>query len=154
MAEPQLNRYIEFLEALTPARLNELDQYVSGDVRFADPFHDVVGQRAMLAIFEHMFKSVQDLRFRASGRSISGDHGFFAWVLEGRLGKRPWRVSGVTEVVFNEEGRVCAHLDHWDAASQLYERFPLIGPLLRLLRLRIARPVRNGKHLGPPPASS
>ena len=51
---------------------------------------------------------------------------------------KPWKVEGLTEVKFGEDGRVSLHIEHWDAARQLYEHFPLIGPLLRHLRRRIA----------------
>ena len=137
--EQRLDRYIAILEALRPSNLDSLRDVVTDDVRFSDPFHDTTGREAMAAIFERMFDDVADLRFRAERRSASIDHGFFSWVLEGRLGGRPWRVSGVTEVTFApDEERIAAHIDHWDAAAQLYERFPLIGPLLRHLRRRIA----------------
>lgn len=134
----RLDRYIGFLENLTRAKLTRLGDFVTPDVRFADPFHDVTGREAMRAIFERMFEDVGDLRFRAHTRSASDEFGFFSWVLEGRLGNRPWRATGITEVAFCDDGAIRAHIDHWDAASQLYERFPLIGPLLRQLRRRIA----------------
>ena len=137
--EQRLDRYIAILEALKPSNLDSLREIVADDVRFSDPFHDVSGRETMVEIFERMFADVADLRFQAVRRSASIDHGFFSWLLEGSLSGRPWRVSGVTEVTFRpDDGRIAAHIDHWDAASQLYERFPLIGWLLRHLRRRIA----------------
>ena len=136
--DQRLDRYIDFLESLTRARLSTLDKFVTPDVRFADPFHDVEGRQAMTAIFERMFEDVSELRFGAGARSSTAHHGFFSWVLEGRLGTRSWRASGVTQVRFSPDGLVCEHIDYWDTATQLYERFPLIGPLLRHLRRRIA----------------
>jgi hypothetical protein len=44
----------------------------------------------------------------------------------------------MTEVHFDQSGKVAAHLDHWDAASQLYEHVPLLGGVLRIIRRRLA----------------
>ncbi len=136
--DQRLDRYIDFLEGLTRASLSTLGDFVTPDVRFADPFHDVEGQQSMAAVFERMFEDVSELRFRAGARSATVEHGFFSWILEGQLGGRAWRASGVTQITFSPEGLVSEHLDYWDTARQLYERFPLIGPLLRQLRRRIA----------------
>jgi hypothetical protein len=39
-------------------------------------------------------------------------------------------------VRFAADGRVGWHRDYWDAAEELYEKLPLIGSLMRLLRRR------------------
>jgi hypothetical protein len=135
-----LKRYIEFLEGLDRAGLRDLDGYVTEDVEFRDPFHDTVGSRALRRIFEDMFEKVSDVRFRVEHRASFETGGFFSWSLEGELRGKPWRVDGITEVAFADDGRVRAHIDQWDAASQFYEHFPLIGPLLRRLRRRVASP--------------
>ena len=49
---------------------------------------------------------------------------------------------GMSEVHFNHDGYVIAHIDHWDSASQLLARLPVIGtiirPVLKLFRVRPA----------------
>jgi hypothetical protein len=32
------------------------------------------------------------------------------------------------------------HLDHWDAAAQVYEQIPLLGSVLRVLRRKLSLP--------------
>jgi hypothetical protein len=44
----------------------------------------------------------------------------------------------MSELRFAADGRVREHIDHWDAAAQVYERLPLIGGLMRLIRRRFA----------------
>ena len=34
-------------------------------------------------------------------------------------------------------GRVVAHRDYWDAAEELYEKLPVLGALMRLLKRRL-----------------
>jgi hypothetical protein len=50
---------------------------------------------------------------------------------------RRFSIDGVSEVAFDEAGKVRSHIDHWDAAGGLYERLPLIGAVLRHLRRRL-----------------
>ena len=47
----------------------------------------------------------------------------------------------MSEVTLAEDGRVLAHIDHWDPAAQLYERVPVLGAVLRMIRRRLAAPV-------------
>ena len=54
----------------------------------------------------------------------------FDCVIRGRL----WQIEGSTHLVFGADGRVVEHRDYWDAAEQLYEKLPLIGGVLRLLK--------------------
>jgi hypothetical protein len=44
----------------------------------------------------------------------------------------------MTEVQFDHQALVAAHLDHWDSGRQLYEKLPGIGFLLRRVRKRLA----------------
>ena len=44
----------------------------------------------------------------------------------------------MSELHFDEAGTLRAHIDHWDAAGQLYEKLPGIGWLLRRIRRRLA----------------
>lgn len=49
-------------------------------------------------------------------------------------------IDGVSEVRFDSVGLITAHIDYWDAARQLYEKLPLLGGVLRMIRHRLAVP--------------
>lgn len=44
-----------------------------------------------------------------------------------------WTFPGMSQLRFNEEGKIIFHFDHWDYA-QLLEKFPGIGGLIRYIR--------------------
>ncbi len=133
------DQYRAFLEGLTPDQLPELGKYVTRDVRFSDPFHDIVGVVEMGAVFYRLFDQVDDVAFTVLDHGTDGNSlWFFRWELIGKLGEKNWKVEGVTHLTFSSDGKVMSHREFWDAASQLYERFPIIGPLLRFCRRRIA----------------
>ena len=50
--------YLDYLENLTAQDIQRLSDYVSPDVRFSDPFHDVRGIAEMAAIFSKLFTNI------------------------------------------------------------------------------------------------
>ncbi len=139
MTEQALDAYIRFYETMSPDSLSGLDGLVTPDVIFRDPFNDVRGPEAMRRIFAHMFEAVAGPRFYVTYRAFDGRVCFLRWRFTGvvaAMGKEPWTVDGVSEIHFEEDGRVSAHLDHWDAAGQFYAKLPLVGPIFRFIRRR------------------
>ncbi|WP_428247119.1 nuclear transport factor 2 family protein [Ferrovibrio sp.] len=136
-----LGRYTAYFEALSPETLSGLRDLVTPDVRFRDPFSEVTGVESMLRIFTAMYEDCTDIRFTISGSVRQQDKAFLIWRFHFKPRRlnvpQPWEVEGVTELHFMPDGRVAAHLDHWDAGSQFYGRLPLLGPVIRFLRRRL-----------------
>ncbi|WP_430398456.1 nuclear transport factor 2 family protein [Ferrovibrio sp.] len=136
-----LDRYAQYYETLSPQSLPALRELVTPDVRFRDPFNEVRGVEPMLRAFAAMYEDCTDVRFIITGSVRQQDKAFLIW----RFYFKPrrlnataaWEVEGVTELHFTPDGRVAAHLDHWDAGGQFYGRLPLIGPVIRFLRRRL-----------------
>lgn len=130
--------YVGFYETLTRERLSELSRFVADDVRFKDPFNDVRGIEAYRTLLAKMFEAIPDVRFTVSHRAVDGDACFLRWQCRGTLRSTPWIVEGMSELRFGADGRVREHIDHWDAAEQFYQRIPIVGWLIRLIRRRVA----------------
>lgn len=126
-------------ETMTPADLDRLPALLSPDARFSDPFNDTVGADAFVDVFRHMYRTVRAPRFVMAGWSLAGRTAYYRWRFEGttRAG-RHLVIEGMSEVLFDEGGLVLAHIDHWDAASQVYAGLPVIGPVIRWIRRRAA----------------
>ena len=132
--------YLVYLENLTAQDIRRLSDYVSTDVRFSDPFHDVRGIAEMAGILSKLFNIVQGISFRVRETGSRDRFYFFRWVLTGTLRRKQWTIEGVTMLELRPVGKIVSHCEYWDSATQVYERFPIIGPLLRMLRARIALP--------------
>lgn len=135
--------YADLLLSLRPETLPEMRLVTTENVRFKDPFHDVQGRGAMLAVLERTFQDIGDMTFSITHRCLApeGDVGFLRWRMTGRLNKlggRAWATDGMTEVHLDTQGMVTAHIDYWDAASGLYEMLPVVGPVMRFIRRRIS----------------
>lgn len=144
-----LTRYARFLERLSEQSLPEFDQYLETDVRFKDPFNDVIGRDEVKRIFRAMVDDLSDLKVSATHVALAPDEatdagrhvGFIHWRMSGhlvRMSNKFFDVTGVTKVELNEAGRVVSHIDYWDVATGLYEMMPLLGPALRWVRRRLA----------------
>jgi steroid Delta-isomerase len=133
--------YVRFYEALSPETVSDLRSVVHEDIHFKDPFSDVVGVATYQALLVGMFNAAPDIRFKVLHCAYDGEVCFLRWDSQGTLrvlGKDPWVVKGMSELRFAEDGRVISHIDHWDAASQFYERIPVLGAILRLIRRSVS----------------
>lgn len=120
-----------YYQELTPATLERLPDFYTGDAFFKDPFNEVRGVEAIRGIFEHMFEQVEEPRFVVTERLADDSSAMLVW--EFRYGKGQ-RIRGVSHLRFADDGRVAYHRDYWDAAEELYMRLPVLGVLLRWLR--------------------
>ena len=133
--------YVAFFETLSPNSLQDLDDLCSADVRFRDPFNDVTGTERFRAVLAKMFRDVADPRFEVTDRATSGQTCYLRWVFTFRSGGpsgRHQRIDGVSEIQFDVTGKVIAHLDYWDPGAHVYERIPLLGALVRIVRRRLS----------------
>ena len=129
-----------FYATLTPASLARLGDFYAADAHFCDPFNDVTGLPAIERIFLHMFATLEAPRFEVTTCLCDGPEAMLGWRFRFGSGASLREISGVSHVRFDASGRVVEHIDHWDAARQLYESVPLLGPILRALRRRLQAP--------------
>ena len=56
-------KYKEFLETTDSSNLDELEKFVSNEVIFRDPLHDVIGLECMANIFKQLFHKIEDVDY-------------------------------------------------------------------------------------------
>jgi len=137
--QTELVRFIQFFETVSPDNVGELVGLYSNDAYFKDPFNEVRGQAAILAIFEHMFNQVQNPRFKISRRILQDDDAFIVWEFHFLMKDKhqtPECIHGSTHLRFAADNKVEYHRDYWDAAEELYEKIPLLGSLMRFVKKR------------------
>lgn len=140
ISDAVVSDYITFFENLTPESLNRFEEVFSGDARFRDPFNDARGVAAVRRVFEKMFDDVDEHKFKVQSYAVNGNSAYLVWVFEiTPKGKtKVWLIEGMSRIDFRDDGKATAHIDYYDAAGQIYEKIPLIGGVLRLMRRKIA----------------
>ncbi|KQY90463.1 MULTISPECIES: nuclear transport factor 2 family protein [Roseateles] len=132
-ADPRAAALIARYETLQSADLDRLIGLYAEDCRFKDPFNDVRGRAALRRVFEHMFETLKAPRFVITTVFVEGDQCFLAWDFHtGDL-----VIRGASHLRFDAAGLVADHRDYWDAAEELYEKLPVLGALMRLLKRRL-----------------
>ncbi len=139
LVDPSVQRIVERFERLSRADLPQLGTLYTDDARFKDPFNEVQGVAAIQALFEHMFESLDDPRFFIRDAIVQGPQCFLSWDFVFRM-KRFRRdellIRGGSHLLLAADGRIREHRDYWDAAEELYEKLPVLGPLMRWLKRR------------------
>ncbi len=143
MTQAAASKYLSFLSRMSAGSVGELATYCAPDVHFRDPFHDVIGVDRYVAVCAAMFEAMHVDAFEVATTHL-GETCCFEWILRYRfrgrlLANAAGSIPGASVVRFNASGLVAAQVDYWDAGV-LYARMPLLGPLVRAVRKRVAGP--------------
>ena len=139
-------KYAALFAALTPDNLTALEASLSAQVVFIDPFNRLEGKEDFIAIFQHMFAVMLAPKFIIQDVAISPNAGYIKWQMTGQLKSRPSfevNLVGMSELVFDENGLLVLHHDHWDSAHQLLSNIPVAGFFIRKLLTLFALPKRH-----------
>lgn len=141
MSREALARLRAYWETLSRERVAAIASVYADDAYFRDPFNEVRGLDALRKVFDHMYDSLDEPRFRIIETILEGDAAVLIWDFEFRVKK--WKpevtqtIHGLSHVRFGPDGRVTYHRDYWDAAGELYAKLPVVGPLMRYLARRM-----------------
>ncbi|MFT6915392.1 MAG: hypothetical protein ACJAWL_001697 [Motiliproteus sp.] len=132
-----LETYIALFNRLDEGEL-VLPDSVSAAIEFSDPFCRLQGRDALASYLQDFAKQVSQPRFEILVRAWDVDTCLLRWNFRGGL-KKPgdWHFPGVSELHFDDAGRVVKHVDHWDSGRYFYARLPLLGWIIRLINGRI-----------------
>ncbi|MCP2072168.1 UNVERIFIED_ORG: hypothetical protein J2Y77_001604 [Pseudomonas lini] len=136
-----LQRFAQAFAELDARRLAELDELYSVDIHFQDPLHRIEGLTALREYFAQLYASASDVRYDFhSFDEVAPGEGYLRWTLHFRhprlAGGAPVALSGCSHLRWTD--RVYHHQDFFDAGALLYEHLPLLGPVIRWLKRRLA----------------
>lgn len=100
---------------------------------FKDPFQEVRGADAIIVIFRHMYATLKHPRFEIIDLIGDDKSGYLRWVFH----YNDTSFEGVSHVIFGKDGKVVSHVDYWDAASNVYEKIPILGWVLHRIKTRL-----------------
>lgn len=133
-----LARHLDWFASLSPQTLDDIDAVYAESATFRDPFQALHGRAAIRALYARMFQRLQAPRFVIGEVVAQGERAFVSWDFSFELGGRAQQIHGGTLLTLAADGRIAAHRDYWDAAEGVYEKLPLVGALLRVIKRRMA----------------
>ena len=138
--ESTVKAYAYFFESISEETpLEAYRELFDEKVYFEDPFQKVTGVRKLYGIFQHMFKTLHNPHFRVDEIICDKRCAYLRWTFSYQRSSKHAveKFTGVSRVQFLESGKVLSHVDYWDAAGNIYEKVPLLGSVLRLIKQRI-----------------
>lgn len=140
MNEPQA-RFIGLYQQLDKQQLHRLPEVYAEQVVFTDPAHCIEGLAALGDYFAALYQRLAYCRFVITSQQQQGLQAWLGWTMtfsHPRLrGGEPVTVEGATRLEFDEAGKVCQHRDYFDLGAMLYEQLPLLGPVVRAIKMRL-----------------
>ena len=132
--------YITFFEKLSRRSIPLLDKVAAPNMYFKDPFNEVHDVEDVKRIFEHMFATLDNPRFKVLDHGFSRKNGnvFLHWIFTFQMKGRKREFEGTSIVTFDDQGRAISHIDYWDAAEHVYEHVPILGKVIRHAKSKLA----------------
>ena len=127
-----------WFETLTPTSLQHIENIYAQTATFRDPFNQVADIESIRRIYQHMFEQLREPRFVIIEKIVEGTGAFMTWQFLFTLRGQAYVIEGGTHFGINEQGLIVLHRDYWDAAQELYEKVPVLGAVLRLLRKKLS----------------
>lgn len=142
---PQVLHLVRRLKAFyadfSADNLAQLDAIYTQDAEFRDPVHTLHGTLALKGYLRRMATNLLAYRMRYLDEQVEPESAWFLWELDFAhrhlKGGKTITVRGMTRVRYT--GKVYYHEDCYDLGGLLYEHVPVLGPLIRGLRSRMAR---------------
>lgn len=132
--------YADFFESITAnTPLEEYAKVFDEKITFEDPFQKVAGIEKVYAVFEHMYDTLYKPSFSVNEIVCENDCVYLRWDFSYQRSPKHKVESftGVSRVQFGQDAKVISHIDYWDAAENIYEKIPLLGSLIRVIKRRI-----------------
>lgn len=114
------------------------------DAWFNDTVATEVGIDAIERYLLKTARGAEAVRATVQDVAVSGPDCYVRWSMEVRTknlaGGKPTMTEGVSQLRFDEQGRIILHQDFWNPAAGIYQHLPLIGPAIRYVNSLIAKP--------------
>ena len=116
-----------------------LNDFYAPEVKFIDPIGEINGLDEMKEYYKKMYEGIKDIKFIFKPHSVTDGRYFFPWDMYLTTPKlnsgEEFMVSGVSEIHF-QGGLVTFHRDYFDMGDFIYERIPLLGRIIKMIKHR------------------
>jgi hypothetical protein len=129
-----------WFQTLSPETLEHVGDIYAQDAVFVDPFNQLEGLASVRAVYQHMFDTLKQPHFVVTTIVESEHDCFMTWDFLFECRGQAQQISGCTQFKLNDHGLIVLHRDFWDAAQKVYEKIPLLGSVVRMIRRKLSLP--------------
>lgn len=121
-----------------PSHPEVLDDFYDPKAVFMDPVVKVEGLKNIRKYYAHVYKNVKSIAFEFGEITGDGSTFFAPWTMTLKVSglnlSKPYEVEGGSLLKFNSKGQVVYHRDYVDLGAMVYEKIPVVGQGIRLLK--------------------
>lgn len=115
-----------------------LSQLYEDSIAFEDPVTNIQGLGNLIKYYSHAYKNVKSIHFQFENFLSDNDQAFASWVMtatvKGLNSERPFRVHGVSQFKFSENGKLIYHRDYFDLGQMIYENLWGLGAVIKKIK--------------------
>ncbi|MFT4863401.1 MAG: limonene-1,2-epoxide hydrolase [Pseudohongiellaceae bacterium] len=141
-AEVLSGRVTEAYKSLGSGDFTLIEPLYADDIYFEDPSHGIQGKAGLMTYFVSMFKNTENCDFKFHQILTSHNDIFMTWTMllnHRRLnGGNTIRVDG-SSFLKTRNGKIYYHRDYFDMGAMVYENLPILGRLIKKIRLRLGQ---------------
>lgn len=136
-------RVKSFLGAMTAEKVRaETARVYTPDAYLNDTLKTLRGAEAIQAYFTATMEAAESVTATFDDVTRAGDGTYyFRWVMDVRMRSvakgKTIRTIGISQVRFDEQGRVLLHQDYWDSTAGLFQQVPVLGRGIRAIKARL-----------------
>jgi hypothetical protein len=131
----------EAFNAFNPSNMGVLDSFYADNVQFVDPVVKLDGLFKLKKYYSHVYKNVISIQFDFHKIENEGESYFAEWTMNlavrGLNGGKAYSVEGLSALRFDPQGKVSYHRDYVDLGAMVYEKLPVLGPAIRLIKKQL-----------------
>jgi hypothetical protein len=129
-----LAKMAAFFSEMSPENVIQVRELYAQNATFRDPINEVKGSQAIEEVMADLFRQLKNIRVVVRDMHGNEDAGCLLWNMHYEFRGKSRTIPGVSHFRFNEEGKVTAQEDFWDASFVLYGEFPVLGLAMRGIR--------------------
>ena len=137
-----IERYIDLFTPYTQENVLAKVRHVYAENAYLnDTLKEVNGIDAIEAYLLKSSQFIESRTFETPDIAVSGGDYHFRWVANIKFKRfkkgRVFRFHGMTQIRFDDTGKIVLHQDFWDPATAFFEYIPLLGGLIKLIKRRL-----------------
>ena len=122
---------------------NELDKFYTRDVVFQDPILRLEGLVNLKNYYSHAYENVKEIHFDFNQFFDSNETVIATWKMKLKVNGlnfgQFYEVEGLSILKFNKNNQVEFHRDSLDLGQMVYERIPILGALIKKIRIKLSQ---------------
>lgn len=135
-----LKTLVTFYQHLQPSLLRQLSEIYHDDTLLVDPVGQHHGVEALERYFASLLKNLRYCRFQVTHQHYFDQCALLLWRMEyahpALQRSAAQTLEGSSYLVFRDE-RIVFQRDYYDLGEMLYEKVPVLGGAIRLLKKRL-----------------